>query len=121
MSIQRDPDQQMRYEKRVQELKDKLYELGEPQAVDAAAEWAKLKEKHGDALTINQCYPALGQKLLEQIATNFYDSVYADTATWFSGQFRDASPKEEAVINQWTFFVEHTGGPKVCPFFTLGT
>lgn len=113
MQRERTPDQQMRYQKRVDELMAMVKELGADQPVDAAAEWAKLKAQFGDALTIKQCYPALGQKVLEQIATNFYDLVYADDADWFSGQFKAASPKEEAILNQWTFFVEHTGGPKV--------
>lgn len=113
MERTRTPDQQMRYQKRVDELMQMLKDHGEPKEVDAAAEWAKLKAEHGDALTIKQCYPALGQKLLAQIATNFYDAVYADNANWFADQFRQASPKEEAILNQWTFFVEHMGGPKV--------
>jgi hypothetical protein len=115
MSQPRTADQQIRYQKRVDELLAMLKEQGElHKQVDNAAEWAKLKEKHGDSLTIKQCYPALGQKVLEDIATNFYDAVYADDANWFADQFRNASPKEEAILNQWTFFVEHMGGPKVC-------
>eukprot|EP01122_Echinamoeba_exundans_P002995 TRINITY_DN13030_c0_g1_i1.p2 TRINITY_DN13030_c0_g1~~TRINITY_DN13030_c0_g1_i1.p2 ORF type:complete len:185 (-),score=48.81 TRINITY_DN13030_c0_g1_i1:25-579(-) len=118
MSQTRTADQQMRYQKRVDELLAMLKEQGEyHKQVDNAAEWAKLKEKHGDALTIKQCYPALGQKVLEEIATNFYDAVYADDANWFADQFRNASPKEEAILNQWTFFVEHMGGPKVFEFW----
>ena len=30
---------------------------------------------------------------------------------WFRLQFTDRSNKDEAIMNQWTFFVEHLGGP----------
>jgi truncated hemoglobin YjbI len=53
-----------------------------------------------------------GVNIIRGWSQTFYDRVWSDEATWFSEQFiQGRSTKDEAIVNQWTFFVQHMGGP----------
>eukprot|EP00586_Coscinodiscus_wailesii_P014267 CAMPEP_0172511768 /NCGR_PEP_ID=MMETSP1066-20121228/238809_1 /TAXON_ID=671091 /ORGANISM="Coscinodiscus wailesii, Strain CCMP2513" /LENGTH=205 /DNA_ID=CAMNT_0013291289 /DNA_START=45 /DNA_END=659 /DNA_ORIENTATION=- len=84
--------------------------------VDHMTEWLKLKNRNGDdesIITVRMLYPCLGWVLIRDLSQAFYDSVWSDNADWFRKQFQRDVGKEEEVMNQWTFFVEHFGGPNV--------
>jgi truncated hemoglobin YjbI len=55
-------------------------------------------------------YDRLGEKGLRHLSQTFYDKVFADQDKTFRSIF-SSSTREEAVENQYLFFVETFGGP----------
>ena len=74
--------------------------------------WEELKKDFPDSSPpLERLYPVIGIPLLIETSTNFYDYVFEDE-DWFSRAFKEGrNPKDIAIINQWTFFVEQLGGP----------
>ncbi|KAK1306049.1 hypothetical protein QJS10_CPA10g00542 [Acorus calamus] len=60
-------------------------------------------------------YQKLGLQTFIDLSTNFYNRVYEDEEEWFRGIFA-GSKKEEAIQNQYEFFVQRMGGP---PMFSM--
>lgn len=50
-----------------------------------------------------------GQEVIVKISTAFYTRVYADPDDWFRGMFK--SPIENAIKDQYEFFIQRFGGP----------
>lgn len=50
-----------------------------------------------------------GQEIIIKISTAFYTRVYADPDEWFRGMFK--SPIENAIKDQYEFFIQRFGGP----------
>eukprot|EP01098_Paradermamoeba_levis_P013150 TRINITY_DN5924_c0_g1_i2.p1 TRINITY_DN5924_c0_g1~~TRINITY_DN5924_c0_g1_i2.p1 ORF type:complete len:195 (-),score=38.68 TRINITY_DN5924_c0_g1_i2:238-822(-) len=102
--------------KSIQWLEDILAKHGEPKLeVNHVEEWKQLKErteKEGKELTAAVLYPVFGVLTIQKISQAFYDNVWADDQEWFKKQFT-SSNQEMAILNQWTFFTEKMGGPKV--------
>lgn len=70
---------------------------------------------HEESLLALELSPSLydrwGVEGFEVLSRLFYDSVFADTTTpWFTSIFA-SSTKEEAIGNQYRFFVQIFGGP----------
>ncbi|CAM6121110.1 unnamed protein product [Calypogeia fissa] len=65
-----------------------------------------------DAFAIDEVnlYQRLGQDAFVQLSTNFYNRVYDDENEWFKSIFANSS-KEEAIQNQYEFFIQRMGGP----------
>nr|GEY71952.1 two-on-two hemoglobin-3 [Tanacetum cinerariifolium] len=94
---------------------------------EKAAEWSGVD--HEDAFAIDQTnlYQKLGLQTFINLSTDFYTStfaltrtpargfpsgigVYEDEEEWFRSIFAD-SKKEDAIQNQYEFFVQRMGGP----------
>lgn len=92
--------------------------------LDHVAEWKKVQKmideskvggmssKSIDRLVFSNLFSVIGLRGLQSISKNFYERVWNDE-DWFRGQFVEANPIEEEIVNQWTFFVQFLGGPKV--------
>jgi truncated hemoglobin YjbI len=90
--------------------------------IDHVSEWkkvcqlieeAKIKQlprKSLDQLVYSRLFSVIGLRGLQSISRNFYERVWGDE-DWFRGQFVNANPMEEEIVNQWTFFVQFLGGP----------
>ena len=67
-----------------------------------------------DAFQIDNIKPSLyerfGHDTFVQLSTIFYTAVYADEEKWFADIFA-GSAKEEAIQNQYEFFIQRMGGP----------
>lgn len=50
-----------------------------------------------------------GQEVIVKISTAFYTRVYAEPDDWFRGMFK--SPIENAIKDQYEFFIQRFGGP----------
>lgn len=55
-------------------------------------------------------FERLGMDGFVQLSTNFYNRVYSEEEKWFRDIFA-SSTKEEAIRNQFEFFVQRMGGP----------
>lgn len=55
-------------------------------------------------------YELLGHDFFVSLSTNFYRRVYADPEDWFRNIF-STSKEEDAVQNQYEFFIQRFGGP----------
>eukprot|EP00850_Spirogloea_muscicola_P001191 SM000004S15061 [mRNA] locus=s4:1055275:1056427:- [translate_table: standard] len=82
---------------------------------------AQASERNGvapsEAFTIDavNLYERLGGAApFVALSTAFYDRVFADEEAWFRAIFA-SSTKEEAIRNQYEFFVQRMGGP---PLYT---
>ncbi|GJV18615.1 two-on-two hemoglobin-3 [Tanacetum coccineum] len=77
---------------------------------EKAAEWSGVD--HEDAFAIDQTnlYQKLGLQTFINLSTDFYTRVYEDEEEWFRSIFAD-SKKEDAIQNQYEFFVQRMGGP----------
>ncbi|CAN1785269.1 Two-on-two hemoglobin-3 [Linum perenne] len=76
-----------------------------------ASEWSGVD--HADAFAIDETnlFNKLGLKTFIDLSTNFYNRVYDDEEEeWFRSIFAN-SKKEEAIQNQYEFFVQRMGGP----------
>ncbi|KAG0586688.1 hypothetical protein KC19_2G109000 [Ceratodon purpureus] len=67
-----------------------------------------------DALAIDgvNLYERLGFDTFVQLSTNFYNNVYSDDQQWFRSIFAN-STKDDAIQNQYEFFVQRMGGPSL--------
>ncbi|KAL8171661.1 hypothetical protein V2J09_023465 [Rumex salicifolius] len=65
-----------------------------------------------DAFAIDETnlFEKLGLQTFINLSTNFYTRVYDDEEEWFRSIFAN-SKKEEAIQNQYEFFVQRMGGP----------
>ncbi|CAA7025462.1 unnamed protein product [Microthlaspi erraticum] len=65
-----------------------------------------------DASAINDSnlFEKLGLQSFINLSTNFYTRVYDDEEEWFRAIF-SSSKKEDAIQNQYEFFVQRMGGP----------
>jgi len=57
-------------------------------------------------------YEKLGEKKFVELSTAFYEKVYNDTDESFRILFA-GSKKEEAIQNQYEFFIQRFGGPNL--------
>ncbi|KMT16915.1 hypothetical protein BVRB_2g043870 [Beta vulgaris subsp. vulgaris] len=67
-----------------------------------------------DALSIDDTnlFEKLGLQTFIDLSTNFYTRVYDDEEEWFRSIFAN-SKKEDAIQNQYEFFVQRMGGPSL--------
>ncbi|KAH9622738.1 hypothetical protein KSS87_012989 [Heliosperma pusillum] len=65
-----------------------------------------------DAFSIDETnlFHKLGLQTFVHLSTNFYTRVYDDEEEWFRSIFAN-SIKEDAIQNQYEFFVQRMGGP----------
>jgi len=66
-----------------------------------------------DAFLIDEVnlFERLGKETFTKLSTRFYDLVYSDDANpWFRNIFA-SSKKEDAIQNQYEFFIQRMGGP----------
>ncbi|XP_010437870.1 PREDICTED: two-on-two hemoglobin-3 [Camelina sativa] len=62
------------------------------------------------AIDESNLFEKLGLQTFINLSTNFYTRVYDDEEEWFRSIFSDAN-KEDAIQNQYEFFVQRMGGP----------
>ncbi|URE15655.1 Bacterial-like globin [Musa troglodytarum] len=76
-----------------------------------ASEWSGVAASDAFAIDDTNLYQTLGgiQPFID-LSTNFYNRVYEDEEEWFRSIFAN-SKKEEAIQNQYEFFVQRMGGP----------
>lgn len=55
-------------------------------------------------------YDRLGHDTFVKLSTEFYNRVYSDEEEWFRNIFA-VSKKEDAIQNQYEFFIQRMGGP----------
>ncbi|KAJ6844358.1 two-on-two hemoglobin-3 isoform X2 [Iris pallida] len=78
---------------------------------EKASEWSGVAASDAFAIDETNLFQALGglQPFVD-LSTNFYNRVYADEDEWFRSIFA-GSRKEDAIQNQYEFFVQRMGGP----------
>ncbi|KAJ6830514.1 two-on-two hemoglobin-3 isoform X2 [Iris pallida] len=78
---------------------------------EKASEWSGVAASDAFAIDETNLFQALGglQPFVD-LSTNFYNRVYADEYEWFRSIFA-GSRKEDAIQNQYEFFVQRMGGP----------
>ncbi|CAL9061206.1 unnamed protein product [Musa banksii] len=76
-----------------------------------ASEWSGVAASDAFAIDDTNIFQALGgiQPFID-LSTNFYNRVYDDEEEWFRSIFAN-SKKEDAIQNQYEFFVQRMGGP----------
>ncbi|XP_019089726.1 PREDICTED: helicase and polymerase-containing protein TEBICHI-like isoform X2 [Camelina sativa] len=62
------------------------------------------------AIDESNLFEKLGLQTFINLSTNFYTRVYDDEEEWFRSIFSDSN-KEDAIQNQYEFFVQRMGGP----------
>ncbi|CDP18482.1 unnamed protein product [Coffea canephora] len=77
---------------------------------EKAAEWSGVDAEDAFAIDGTNLYEKLGLQTFINLSTNFYERVYADEEEWFRSIF-SKSKKEDAIQNQYEFFVQRMGGP----------
>ncbi|KAM7490350.1 hypothetical protein LguiA_033271 [Lonicera macranthoides] len=75
-----------------------------------ASEWSGVEQKDAFAIDETNLFEKLGLQTFISLSTNFYTRVYEDEEEWFRSIFAN-STKEEAIRNQYEFFVQRMGGP----------
>ncbi|KAH7840513.1 hypothetical protein Vadar_017931 [Vaccinium darrowii] len=76
-----------------------------------ASEWSGVEQSDAFAIDTTNLYEKLGGlQTFVNLSTNFYNRVYDDDEEWFRSIFAN-SKKEEAIQNQYEFFVQRMGGP----------
>uniref|UniRef100_A0A7N0UQZ8 Hemoglobin n=1 Tax=Kalanchoe fedtschenkoi TaxID=63787 RepID=A0A7N0UQZ8_KALFE len=77
---------------------------------EKASEWSGVDK--GDAFAIDETnlVDKLGLQTFVKLSTDFYNRVYDDEEEWFRSIFAN-SKKEDAIQNQYEFFVQRMGGP----------
>ncbi|ERN03908.1 hypothetical protein AMTRI_Chr05g73510 [Amborella trichopoda] len=75
-----------------------------------ASEWSGVKLEDAFAIDETNLFQTLGLQAFIDLSTNFYGRVYADEEEWFLSIFSN-SKKEDAIRNQYEFFVQRMGGP----------
>lgn len=72
--------------------------------------------KYSESLTDQSIYERIGKEEgFRELSTLFYDHIFSDKSTdsaWFLNIFSSSS-KEEAIDNQYRFFVQTFGGPEL--------
>ncbi|XP_022875504.1 two-on-two hemoglobin-3-like [Olea europaea var. sylvestris] len=77
---------------------------------EKASEWSGVNPNDAFAIDEINLYQKLGLQTFINLSTNFYNRVYDDEEEWFRSIFAN-SKKEDAIQNQYEFFVQRMGGP----------
>ncbi|KZV28009.1 two-on-two hemoglobin-3 [Dorcoceras hygrometricum] len=77
---------------------------------EKASEWSGVNRSDAFAIDEANLYEKLGLQTFINLSTNFYNRVYDDEEDWFKKFFAN-SKKEDAIQNQYEFFVQRMGGP----------
>ncbi|KAI4316165.1 hypothetical protein L6164_024171 [Bauhinia variegata] len=77
---------------------------------DKASEWSGVQTSDAFAIDETNLFQKLGLQTFINLSTNFYNRVYDDEEEWFRSIFA-SSKKEDAIQNQYEFFVQRMGGP----------
>uniref|UniRef100_A0A2P2JC83 Uncharacterized protein MANES_03G064300 n=1 Tax=Rhizophora mucronata TaxID=61149 RepID=A0A2P2JC83_RHIMU len=77
---------------------------------EKASEWSGVKQADAFAIDNTNLFQNLGLQSFVNLSTNFYNRVFDDEEEWFRSIFA-GSKKEEAIQNQYEFFVQRMGGP----------
>ncbi|KAL2543843.1 Two-on-two hemoglobin-3 [Forsythia ovata] len=77
---------------------------------EKASEWSGVNPNDAFAIDETNLYQKLGLQTFINLSTNFYNRVYDDEEEWFRSIFAN-SKKEDAIQNQYEFFVQRMGGP----------
>ncbi|RDY05464.1 Two-on-two hemoglobin-3 [Mucuna pruriens] len=75
-----------------------------------ASEWSGVPTDDAFAIDDTNLFQKLGLQAFINLSTNFYNRVYDDEEEWFRSIFAN-SEKENAIQNQYEFFVQRMGGP----------
>eukprot|EP00249_Psilotum_nudum_P001537 c14052_g1_i1 orf=400-885(+) len=75
-----------------------------------ATAWSGVSQEKAFAIDETNLYKRLGHRTFVKLSTEFYDRVYADEDQSFRSIFAN-SKKEEAIQNQYEFFIQRMGGP----------
>ncbi|KAK3030687.1 hypothetical protein RJ639_034863 [Escallonia herrerae] len=75
-----------------------------------ASDWSGVKQADAFAIDETNLFEKLGLPTFICLSTNFYTRVYDDEEEWFRSIFAN-SRKEDAIQNQYEFFVQRMGGP----------
>ncbi|KAL4323288.1 hypothetical protein GQ457_11G016800 [Hibiscus cannabinus] len=77
---------------------------------EKASAWSGVAADDAFAIDETNLFQKLGLQAFVNLSTNFYTRVYDDEEEWFRSIFAN-SKKEEAIQNQYEFFVQRMGGP----------
>ncbi|RAL52935.1 unnamed protein product [Cuscuta campestris] len=77
---------------------------------EKAAGWSGVNTADAFAIDETNLFHKLGIETFVALSTNFYTRVYDDEEEWFRSIFAN-SKKEDAIRNQYEFFVQRMGGP----------
>ncbi|KAL7182058.1 hypothetical protein ACSBR1_040890 [Camellia fascicularis] len=77
---------------------------------EKASEWSGVDRNDAFAVDNTNLFEKLGLQTFIDLSTNFYTRVYGDEEEWFRSIFAN-SRKEDAIQNQYEFFVQRMGGP----------
>ncbi|OAY54303.1 two-on-two hemoglobin-3 [Manihot esculenta] len=77
---------------------------------EKASQWSGVDPADAFAIDNTSLFQKLGLQTFINLSTNFYNRVYDDEEEWFKSIFAN-SKKEEAIQNQYEFFVQRMGGP----------
>ncbi|CAH2077168.1 unnamed protein product [Thlaspi arvense] len=77
---------------------------------EKASVWSGVDRADAFAIDDSNLFEKLGLQSFINLSTNFYTRVYDDEEEWFRSIFSD-SKKEDAIQNQYEFFVQRMGGP----------
>ncbi|QHO47006.1 Two-on-two hemoglobin [Arachis hypogaea] len=75
-----------------------------------ATEWSGVATDDAFAIDETNLFQKLGLQTFIRLSTNFYTRVYDDEEEWFRSIFAN-SKKEDAIQNQYEFFIQRMGGP----------
>ncbi|XP_050227842.1 two-on-two hemoglobin-3 [Mercurialis annua] len=80
---------------------------------EKASQWSGVSNADALAIDATNLFEKLGLQAFINLSTNFYNRVYEDEEEeWFRLIFAN-SKKEEAIQNQYEFFVQRMGGPQL--------
>ncbi|KAK9102620.1 hypothetical protein Sjap_019874 [Stephania japonica] len=77
---------------------------------EKASEWSGVATTDAFAIDDENLFEKLGLEAFVSLSTDFYNRVYDDEEEWFREIFA-GSKKEDAIRNQYEFFVQRMGGP----------
>ncbi|KAG9459278.1 hypothetical protein H6P81_003786 [Aristolochia fimbriata] len=77
---------------------------------EKASEWSGVATSEAFAIDDTNLFEKLGLQSFIDLSTDFYTRVYQDEEEWFRSIFAN-STKEDAIRNQYEFFVQRMGGP----------
>ncbi|KAJ8424189.1 hypothetical protein Cgig2_033667 [Carnegiea gigantea] len=77
---------------------------------EKASQYSGIATEDAFAIDETNLYEKLGLQTFIDLSTNFYTRVYDDEEEWFRSIFAN-SKKEDAIQNQYEFFVQRMGGP----------
>ncbi|RZC71728.1 hypothetical protein C5167_034918 [Papaver somniferum] len=77
---------------------------------EKASEWSGVKAEDAFSIDETNLFQKLGLQTFINLSTDFYTRVYDDEEEWFRSIFAN-SKKEDAIQNQYEFFVQRMGGP----------